>query len=79
MSKTTLDTLIDQWVRDPLFRTALARDPHAAAREAGLALNDTELDLLSRSAACRSGRSLPIWQLMVGSIAHVPSSTPELY
>lgn len=43
----TLGLLVDRWVSDPAFRAALARDPRAATREAGLELNEMELELLA--------------------------------
>lgn len=47
MSNDALGRLVDRWVSDPSFRTALAQDLRGALCDAGLEVNETELSLLS--------------------------------
>ena len=37
-----IEPLIDRWIKDEGFRTALQRDPEAAVREAGINLTPEE-------------------------------------
>jgi putative modified peptide len=41
-----IDPLIDRWISDEAFRTALQRDPQAALRDAGISLAPDEQEAL---------------------------------
>lgn len=47
MSYEAVGKLVDLWVSDPGFRAQAKKDPRAAARKAGVKLNDEELAALS--------------------------------
>jgi predicted ribosomally synthesized peptide with nif11-like leader len=48
MSRERIEELIDRWMDDPAFRTAVRQDPEAAVRAAGLDLNADEWAAVSR-------------------------------
>lgn len=47
MSYEAVGKLVDLWMSDPGFRAQARKDPRAAARKAGVELNDEELTALS--------------------------------
>ncbi len=47
MSYEAVGKLVDLWMSDPGFRAQAKKDPRAAARKAGVELNDEELTALS--------------------------------
>jgi hypothetical protein len=42
-----IEPLIDRWIKDQEFRTALQRNPAAAVREAGISLTPEEQEALT--------------------------------
>lgn len=47
MSYEAVGKLVDLWMNDPGFRAQARKDPRAAARKAGIELNDEELSALN--------------------------------
>ncbi len=47
MSYEAVGKLVDLWMSDPSFRAQAKKDPRAAARKAGVNLNNEELATLS--------------------------------
>ena len=47
MSYEAVGKLVDLWMSDPSFRAQAKKDPKAAARKAGVELNNEELTALS--------------------------------
>ena len=42
MSRETVEHLMDRWINEPAFRTEMRKDPEAAVRSSGMALNEDE-------------------------------------
>lgn len=42
MSRQAVETLIDRWINEPLFRAALRRDPEGTVRASGVQLDEDE-------------------------------------
>ncbi len=42
MSRETVAHLMDRWINEPAFRTEMRKDPEAAVRSSGMALDEDE-------------------------------------
>lgn len=48
MSREAVESLIDRWINDPVFREELRKDPEGAIRSTGVELDEEEWAALRR-------------------------------